>query len=79
MQVSEVLHGASYKANMKEADDKRKHERFVFERKLAKDNEREKRKRKNKIFGNGDPTDPSIDTFDTISSDDDEAELIAEA
>ena len=69
-----MLDGATFKANLKESEDKRRHDRFVFERKLAKDNEREKRKRKNRAFGGGDGigNDPTIDTFDTISEDDDE-------
>ena len=72
--MTTVLDGATFKANLKESEDKRRHDRFVFERKLAKDNEREKRKRKNRAFGAGDGTvnDPTIDTFDTISEDDDE-------
>jgi hypothetical protein len=54
------------------------HERHTFERRLAKDNEREKRKRKNRIFGGGDLTNSaSVDTIDTISEDEDE--VLAEA
>ena len=67
-----MLEGANFKANLKELEDKRKHERFVFERRLAKDNERERRKRKNRTFGGGDGNGGSLDTIDTISEDVDE-------
>ena len=78
IQVTEILQGATFKSNMKELEEKRKHDRHVFERRLAKDNEREKRKRKNRVFGGGDLTQSnSVDTIDTISEDEDE--ILAEA
>ena len=72
IKVSTVLEGATFKANLKECEDKRRHDRFVFERRLAKDNERERRKRQNKTLGVGDGNDPTLDTIDTISEDIDE-------
>lgn len=57
--------------------DRRKHERHVFERRLRKENELEKRRRKNRTFGGVD--DGTLDSIETISDDSEEIREMEEA
>jgi hypothetical protein len=51
------------------------HERHVFERKLRKENEMEKKRRRHNTFGG---TELSYDTIDTISEDSEELKKVEE-
>ena len=63
--------GAEYKTKVKEAQEKRRHDRHVFERMLRKENELERRRRKNRTFGAIDDT-GTLDSIETISEDSEE-------